>query len=119
MAAAKKAVLPVGTLDQIRAAKDLDQSVLVEVEEWGCTVTVRGLTRGEIKTIHSTATDDDDPAGKMDVLTLQLGLVDPAVTVEEAEAIAGEKGLRPVKKVLDAIMAASGLSDGFRQGKAG
>lgn len=104
----------VGTLEQIRAAQDVTATVEVPVEEWGLSVVVRGLKRGEIKAIYKNAEDAADPAEAMDVATLVAGLVEPKLTEEEAVSLMQEKGLRPIKTVLEAIMEASGLSDGFR-----
>ena len=111
---AVKGKLKVGSLAQIQAAADVSATVEVEVEEWGCLVVVRGLKRGEIKAIYKTAEDDDDSEERMDILTLAAAVVDPKLTVEEAESLLKEKGLRPIKTVLGAIMEASGLADGFR-----
>ena len=111
---AAKGKLKVGSLDQIRAAADVTETVEVPVEEWGVAVVVRGLKRGEIKAIYKAAENDDDPEERMDVLTLAAAMVSPKLTEEEAETLLKEKGLRPIKTVLGAIMEASGLTDGFR-----
>ena len=111
---APKGKLPVGSLEQIQAATDVLGTVEVAVEEWGCTVIVRGLKRGEIKAVYKTAEGDDDPEERMDVLTLAAGVVEPKLTEEEAASLLQEKGLRPIKTILAAIMEASGLTDGFR-----
>ena len=111
---AAKGKLPVGSLEQIQAAPDVLGTVEVAVEEWGCTVVIRGLKRGEIKAIYKAAENDDDPEERMDILTLAAGMVEPKLSEEEAASLLQEKGLRPIKTILAAIMEASGLTDGFR-----
>lgn len=116
MAAAKKAVSSaVVSLEQIRAADDTHaaEGVLVEVPEWGGSVRVRGLTRGEARSLGEGTTPAD-----AEVFTLQHGLVDPKVTAEEATALLDEKGFAATERVLVAILDLSGLTPGFREGKA-
>lgn len=112
--AAKGKPKVVGTLESIRAAADVLATVEVPVEEWDCIVVVRGLKRGEIKAIYKAAEDDGDSEERMDVMTLAAAMVDPKLTEEEAASLLQEKGLRPIKTILEAIMEASGLTDGFR-----
>lgn len=104
------------SLDQIRAADDTRaaEGVLVEVPEWGGSVRVRGLTRGEARSLGAEGTTPADA----EVFTLQHGLVDPTVTVEEATALLDEKGFAATERVLIAILDLSGLTPGFREGKA-
>ena len=113
MATAKKAVSSVVTLDQIRAADDTHavEGVLVEVPEWGGSVRVRGLTRGETR---SLGTDGITPADA-EAFTLHHGLVDPKLTEDEARALLDEKGFATTERVLVAILDLSGLAPGFRQ----
>ena len=112
--AAKGKPKVVGTLESIRAAPDVLGTVEVWVEEWDCMVVVRGLKRGEIKAIYKAAEDTDDAEERMDILTLAAAMVDLKLTEEEAASLLQEKGLRPIKTILQAIMEASGLTDGFR-----
>lgn len=115
MAAAKKAAASVVSLDQIRAADDTHaaEGVLVAVPEWGGSVRVRGLTRGEARSLGDGTTPAD-----AEVFTLQHGLVEPAVTAEEAAVLLDEKGFAATERVLVAILDLSGLTPGFREGKA-
>lgn len=103
------------SLDQIRAADDTHavDGVLVEVPEWGGSVRVRGLTRVEAKSLG----EDMTPA-EAEVLTFHIGLVDPTVTMEEAAVLLNEKGFAATERVLLAILDLSGLTPGFREGKA-
>lgn len=116
MAAARKAVSSVVSLDQIRAADDTRaaEGVLVDVPEWGGAVRVRGLTRGEARTLGTEGATTSDA----ETFTLHHGLVDPRVTMEEAAALLDEKGFAATERVLVAILDLSGLTPGFRQGPA-
>ncbi len=109
----KNGHLPAATLDDIRAAKDLAGTVEVQVPEWGHTVTVRSLKRGEIKHAYSEAEKADNPDERCDQIFLQLGLVTPAVTEEEALELLREKAFSPMQAVLRGIMEASGITATF------
>lgn len=112
----KRAVSSVVSLDQIRAADDTHaaEGVLVEVPEWGGSVRVRGLTRGEARTLGAEGTTPTNA----EVFTLHHGLVAPTVSVEEAATLLDEKGFAATERVLVAILDLSGLTPGFRQDKA-
>lgn len=111
MAAARKAV----TLDQIKTAADIPGRHWVAVPEWGkdAGVYIRGLKRGEARLIQEI---DDDEEGNAKALT--LGLVEPAVTEEEAGEMLAEKSLAATNRILGAILEASGIRPGFRPGTA-
>lgn len=101
------------SLDQIRQAADVEPSVDVEVPEWGGVVKVRGLKRGVVVKINLL--DDEEEAN---ALALAEGLVDPAVTLDEARELLAEKGSKPINRLVEAILEASGIRPGFRAGAA-
>lgn len=107
----KKAEMPAATLDLILNADDIHrEGEPVEVPEWGLTVRVRGLTRGETKLFRSE--DMDVPEIEANMLT--LGLVEPQVTIEQAKQLLEEKSFAATERVLTAILDMSGQSPGFR-----
>lgn len=101
--------LPVGTLAQIREAVDLGEET-VPVPQWGVSVRVRGLSRGEVR--------QSVEMGTREVGYLHFGMVEPAVTLEEAAEIDG-KSFLAVQVILETIIRLSGLGAGFREGTAG
>jgi hypothetical protein len=99
------------TLDQIRAAKDVFGFVDVEVPEWGLTVKIRGLTRGEMQRAYKDSEQVD-----VEVLNARLmatAMIEPRMTEEEATEILDTKGMKSTKRITDAIMEASGMDAGF------
>jgi hypothetical protein len=104
----KPAVLPVATLADIRAAADIGDET-IPVPQWGHSVRVRGLSRGEVKQCLEM---DDRTIGY-----LHFGLVEPAVTLEEAAEI-DAKSFQAVQVILEAIVRLAGLGAGFREGTA-
>ena len=103
---ASKAKLPSGSLDLIRAAQDVGTEEM-DVPEWGVSVTVRGLTRGEARQLG------DDPL-EAEVKALSLALVDPVVSDDEAREILSGKAFSPTERVLSKILELSGLGASFR-----
>lgn len=110
MSAKSKEVLPVGTLEQIRQAVDLGEET-VPVPQWNMSVRIRGLSRGEVK---ASLEMDDHQVGY-----LHYGMVEPAVTVEEAAELVSQKGWLATQRILEAIVNLSGLGAGFREGSSG
>ncbi|MCK9628461.1 MAG: hypothetical protein M0R37_07705 [Bacteroidales bacterium] len=97
--------LPKGSLETILAAKDVDDARTVEIPEWGCSVVIRGLTRGECRKFEQFT---EDPEGA-EIWAISTALVDPKVTEEEAKKIAADKSVDAVGSLLNAILEASGL----------
>lgn len=108
MAEAKPKELPVGTLAQIRDAVDIGGET-IPVPQWDMSVRVRGLSRHEVK----QCLDMEDRT----IGYLHFGMVEPAVTLEEAAEIDG-KSFQAVQVILEAIVRLSGLGAGFRAGEA-
>lgn len=104
---AAKGKLPVGSLDAILGAEDV-KTETVEVPEWGCSVTVRGLTRGEAR-----ALGEKTPEGA-EAYALHCAAVDPPIGEEEARTILDGKSVGATQRVLQAIIDLSGLGESFR-----
>lgn len=101
------------TLEMIRAADDLGE-IDVVMEEWGgLVVTVRGLSRGELQRISAAADGVTPEPEIVNARMIHYGLVDPEVTEEEAQEILEKKSMASTKRLTDAIMEVSGLSDVF------
>lgn len=107
---AKPAGLPVAaSFEEIDEKDDLNEDV-VAVEEWGCSVRVRGLSRGEIRAMG----DDGVSAADAEALTLAAAMLEPKVTREQAEKLLEGKSYAATEKVLARILDLSGLGAGFR-----
>jgi hypothetical protein len=104
--AARTGKLPVGTFEQIAEAQDLGAGKLVSVPEWGVSVKIRGLTRGEARLSYELATADDREAS-----IIACGIVEPKLSPEQAREIVTGKGFKPTESVIEAILELSGLSD--------
>ena len=96
-------------LDQIMRADDLG-TVDLEMPEWGVTVRLRGLTRGELLRIN----EDDADAEVVNARALSLALVEPKVTVEQALELLDKKGMTATKRLQDKVTEVSGLDAQFR-----
>ena len=99
----------IGTFEEIQSAKDLPDVVTVEVPEWGFAVKVRGLKRSEVMALRGEI-DEQEGSAK----TIQMGLVEPQITLEQAREMCNEKSFQATERVVEAVMKASGLGDGFR-----
>ena len=76
------------------------------------TVTVRGLSRAEVVRLQRSATPDD-----LDIATLAAGMVDPALTAEEAGAWRAVADNDTIRLVSDRILELSGLTEGDQTAK--
>ena len=107
----KKAEMPAATLDMILAADDTHKAgEPFEVPEWGLTVRLRGLTRGETKLFQT----EDMDVPEIEANMLSLALVDPKVTLEQARDLLEQKGFTATERILQRILNMSGQSPGFR-----
>lgn len=114
------------TLEHILAASDLEQRE-VEVPEWGGSVRVKGMSKRDQQALRRAATVGGvmDP-DRLELLLLVHGLAEPALTVEQAEQLAG-KSAAGFDRVLKEIMALNGMTEQaqtealrtFRAGDAG
>lgn len=99
------------TFDDIMAAKDLDEET-VPVEQWGGSVKLRTLTKGEFDTILKRSTDgngDRDPITFKD-LVLIASMVEPRLTLQQLEQLKG-KSAAPLLNLTMAALRLSGLTD--------
>lgn len=112
MAAQKKnGALPVGSLEQLQEAADSGVDIeTLSVPEWGMSVKVRGLYRGEARQLA------DMDAAETEAFVLSCALVEPAVTVEQAETLLEKKSFASTERVLQKVLDLSGLGATFRQG---
>lgn len=115
MAAAKKTELPVASsFEQIAAASDIGEK-LVPIPAWGCSVKIRGLTRGEVKHMGK----DEVSPEEADIYALVNAVLEPNLTEEQAAKLLTEKSVGAVDVLMNAILDESGLGAGFREGDAG
>lgn len=96
------------TREQILARKVAGRTETVELN--GGEVVVRGLTRGEASACGKLDDQDD-----VEALALHYGLVDPALSLEDATAWRDQDESGELQKVVDAIQSLSGTAPG--QGK--
>lgn len=93
------------TLDAILQASDLPERD-VEVPEWGLTVKLRGLRRGELtKILDGTPTMEE-----VNARALSSAMIEPAVTLEQAAQILEEKSMGATQRIIDVILEMNGLS---------
>lgn len=103
--AAKKAL----TLDDIWAAPDVEERDL-HVPEWGGTVRIKALTKGESTEaqLKATVRGEVDPT-KLSYLLLAYGMVEPKVTVEEAQRFKTKRA-GTVERIALAVLELSGMT---------
>lgn len=103
------------TFDAILAAVDLADDYPVEVEEWGLTLRVRGVTRGEYRRIlKACETDGIVDEDQVDIHLLATAVVEPSLTFEQANELFEKKSITSIGTITRAILEASGLGAGFR-----
>jgi hypothetical protein len=103
---AESTALPRATFDEIIGVKDIDERV-VDVPEWGKSVVVRGLSRGQVRQLG-----DFEDTAEAEAHVLVNGLVDPKITKEQAAKILSDKSHGATEAVMTAIMEASNLDSG-------
>lgn len=96
------------TREQVLARKVAGRTETVELD--GGEVVVRGLSRGEAS-VCGKLDDQDD----VEAMALHLGLVEPALSLEDATAWREQDESGEIQKVVDAIQRLSGTAPG--QGK--
>lgn len=109
-----------GAFDQIMAAKDLGEST-IEIQEWGMSFRVRGLTRAEVMRMRREARDEQgelDPE-KIDLFFLTHAVVEPALTGEQWQQIVAAKGSRAIETLTNRALEESALLPGFRPPQGG
>lgn len=108
--------LPVASADELLAIDDvISGGKTITVPEWGYSVIVRGLTRGEARTVG----EEGMSATEAEAYTLATALLEPKLTVEQARTLVTEKGYAGTERVLQEILSLSGMGAGFRPGDTG
>lgn len=92
--------------EAILAAQDID-TVDVPTPEWGGKVKVRGLTMAEVLGIRRQGLADESAVV---VHTLVLAMVQPTLTVEQAQALLGKSGA-VCQRILVAVNRMNGMRD--------
>jgi len=111
-AAAARGALPVLDVAALLAKRTLREE-WVDVPEWECRVKVRELSMGAYQSVNEKATD---PRGNLDESKLQTflclaGIVEPELADDAYEWMRGQS-MRAVNRVLEKVMALSGIGIG-------
>ena len=106
----------IGTFEEIQAAKDLAEGTVVDIPEWGFAVKIRGLTRGELIALNALADNGNDP-DETNIQAAHLALTEPKLTLEQVRDIYRDKSIRATERITNAVLEASGMTDGFRPGE--
>jgi len=102
------------TANEVLEAKDF-KTETVDVPEWGGCVIVRTLSMGARYHISEASIKDDGKMRHIDnarfaILTFHYGLVDPKVSIEQAEKFM-DKSSAAIERVLAAIWRVSGIGE--------
>ena len=102
------------SLEQIRAIDDR-APIVVQVPEWGGTVRVRALTLQQIANCAKRAANEKR-GGEVNPEVrngwyLVEGMVEPQITLGDAEAWLTERAAGPSTRILATILDASGLTE--------
>ncbi len=92
------------TLDAILQADDLPRRD-VEVPEWGLTVTLRALRRGELTKIL----DGTPSMEEVNARALAAAMVSPPLTLDEAKQVLEEKAMGATQQIIDVILEMNGM----------
>lgn len=107
--AGKNGELPVGTLEQILATGDVaNQTKLVEMPEWGCSIRLRGLTWGEYAAMAEMS------LAEVEAYALSIATVEPVLTREQAATLIATKSAGSIRQFVRELMDLSGLGESFR-----
>lgn len=98
------------SFEEILAARDIDE-IDVDVPEWGVSVRVRGISRAAYRRVERLARDEAGvvDADRLDAHLMAVGMIEPAVSFEQALQLVEEKSVMSASQVTRAILAASGL----------
>lgn len=107
------APLPTLSAEDLLAKQTLREEY-VDVPEWGCRVKVREMSMGTYQQVQEKATD---PRGNIDESKLQAylilaGIVEPDLGDDAVEWVRGQS-MRAVNRVLEKVMALSGIGGAF------
>jgi len=101
------------TLEQLLALLEVETVTReVEVPGWPGRVVIKQFSLDVQRTIRQQARGEDDEVDQtmLDALTLHHGLVQPAITLEQARALTCKASLGAVQTILNAIHELSGLT---------
>lgn len=117
----EKKPLALGTIESILAVPDIGED-LYEVPEWGCSIKIRGLSKGQQHAIRMEASrgqkgGQPDPS-KSEMLMFLEGVVEPKFGREHYHALL-QKSSGVLDRILNEIAKRSGLSeDAIEEAKA-
>lgn len=104
------------TVEDIFATTDIEERV-VEVPEWGGSVTIRTFSRRQVAAMSKRATHKDRFTGKdvtdnelLEALTFTEGVISPKFSLEDYEKLQ-DRSIAPILRIVKAINALSGMSE--------
>ena len=112
MAGESKTKLAVAASADVLVGADDSNIEVLEVPEWGCSIRIRSLTRGEARLIGK----DDMTPDQAEVYALKTACIEPVLNDEQAAALINNKSFGATERVLNRILEVSGLVPGFRPG---
>lgn len=97
--------LPVASAEELLAVNDSEGKPF-EIKEWGKSVLLRGLTRGEARLCYQLT----DLAAR-EASMLNCAFVEPKLTPEQARDLIENKSFGVTEKLLERILELSGLAE--------
>ncbi len=99
------------TVEQIMTANDIVERV-VDVPQWGGSVRIRGLTKGQHQQLRKRATSRSQvDTDRLEMLLFSESVIEPRFTLEQAQSLR-DKAAAPFERVLKAVLEVNGLADG-------
>ena len=99
------------TVEQIMTANDIVERD-VDVPQWGGTVRIRGLTKGQHQQLRKRATSRSQvDTDRLEMLLFSESVVEPRFTLEQAQSLR-DKAAAPFERVMKAVLEINGLADG-------
>lgn len=123
---AEKPAVRILTVEEILAADDLVEEVL-SIAEWGGSVRVRGLTKGQVERLTQAASKSiihprtqqitrQVDSQKLNDLMFSESVVEPKFSPEQVKQLA-EKAAGPYLKIMQVVTRISGFSQGAEEGE--
>ena len=99
------------SVEQIMQANDIVERD-VDVPQWGGTVRIRGLTKGQHQQLRKRATSRGQvDTDRLEMLLFAESVIEPRFTLEQAQSLR-DKAAAPFERVLKAVLEVNGLADG-------
>jgi uncharacterized protein (DUF39 family) len=99
------------SVEQILTANDIIERT-VHVPQWGGSVRIRGLTKGQHQALRKRATVRSQvETDRLEMLLFAESLIEPRFTLEQVEQLKN-KAAAPFETVLKAVLEVNGLADG-------